>query len=188
MADQTTSVSLKIDTSGLTSELKDAATAIERDFATPAAQSANILSQAFDRTFSAMQSSLDKAARTGQLSVKSMVDAMIADLSRLAFDKLVAQPITGFLQNAIGGLLNFGGGRATGGPVSGAQAYVVGEHGPELFVPAGAGQINPLGSARAGAATINFNITTPDAESFRRSETQVTAMLARAVARGQRGL
>lgn len=47
-------------------------------------------------------------------------------------------------------------------------------------------------SASAAAAAPGFavtmNITTPDAESFRRSEAQVSAALARAVARGQRGL
>jgi hypothetical protein len=35
---------------------------------------------------------------------------------------------------------------------------------------------------------VTFNVTTPDAASFAKSETQVTAMLARAVARGRRGL
>jgi phage-related minor tail protein len=38
------------------------------------------------------------------------------------------------------------------------------------------------------AGPITVNISTPDAESFRRSEAQVTAALARAVARGRRGL
>ena len=36
---------------------------------------------------------------------------------------------------AIGSALGFGGGRAMGGPVSAGTAYVVGERGPELFVP-----------------------------------------------------
>jgi hypothetical protein len=39
-----------------------------------------------------------------------------------------------------------------------------------------------------GGVNVVFNVTTPDAESFRRAEGEVTAMLARAVARGQRGL
>jgi hypothetical protein len=44
-----------------------------------------------------------------------------------------------------GGLFGalFGGFRAGGGPVSGGSAYVVGEQGPELFVPKGAGSIIP---------------------------------------------
>lgn len=40
-------------------------------------------------------------------------------------------------------------GRATGGPVAPGRGYVVGERGPELFVPASAGRIDaaPLGTA-----------------------------------------
>ncbi len=36
--------------------------------------------------------------------------------------------------------------------------------------------------------SVTVNVSTPDAESFRRSEAQVSAALARAVARGQRGM
>lgn len=181
-------VSVHVDTSSLSQSLKQAAGIFDSAFAAPASAAALNLSQAFDKTFSAMRVSLDKAARSGQFSIKSMVDSMLSDLARLSFDKLVAQPLTGFIENAVKGLFSFGGGRATGGPVSQAQAYLVGEHGPELFVPSGAGQIDPLAKMRGGGVTVNFNVTTPDAESFRRTETQVTAMLARAVARGQRGL
>jgi hypothetical protein len=35
---------------------------------------------------------------------------------------------------------------------------------------------------------VTFNVTAQDAESFRRSETQIAAMLARAVSLGQRNL
>ncbi|HKO57025.1 MAG TPA: phage tail tape measure protein, partial [Thermoanaerobaculia bacterium] len=36
--------------------------------------------------------------------------------------------------------------------------------------------------------SVTVNVSTPDAESFRRSEAQVSAALARAVSRGQRGM
>ena len=42
--------------------------------------------------------------------------------------------------------------------------------------------------ARLQAGGVTINIATPDVESFRRSEAQVAASLARAVARGRRGL
>lgn len=46
-----------------------------------------------------------------------------------------------------------------------------------------------IGGVTGGAANIfNVNVATPDANSFRGSETQLTASLARAVSRGQRGL
>ena len=187
MADQS-AISVQIDTSSLAQNLKEAAGVFDSEFAAPASAAAATLSQAFDKTFSAMRLALDQAARSGQLSVKGMVDSMLSDLARLSFDKLVAQPLTNFVENAVSGLFSFGGGRATGGPVSSSQAYLVGENGPELFVPAGAGQIDPLTNGRGQGVTVNFNVTTPDAQSFKRTETQVTAMLARAVARGQRGL
>lgn len=49
----------------------------------------------------------------------------------------------------------------------------------------------PLGAAAAGAAApanVTVNIQTPDAQSFRQSQSQVAALMARAVARGQRNL
>jgi hypothetical protein len=39
-----------------------------------------------------------------------------------------------------------------------------------------------------GGMHVTFNVTTADAASFRKAEADVTAMLARAVARGKRGL
>lgn len=57
---------------------------------------------------------------------------------------------------ALGGLL----GRASGGPVWAGHAYMVGERGPELFVPRRSGQIVP--NEQLGAQTvINNYITVP---------------------------
>lgn len=50
----------------------------------------------------------------------------------------------------------FGGARAGGGPVSSGNAYLVGEQGPELFMPGMSGSIVPNGAlAGGGAMTIN---------------------------------
>lgn len=38
-----------------------------------------------------------------------------------------------------------GGQRAAGGPVQAGQAYLVGEHGPELFAPGQSGRVHPMG-------------------------------------------
>jgi phage-related minor tail protein len=85
------------------------------------------------------------------------------------------------------------------GGVIGAPTYfpmgrglgVMGEKGAEAVMPLARGPDGRLG-VRAGAgarpAAITVNISTPDADSFRRSEAQVSAALARAVARGQRGM
>lgn len=69
---------------------------------------------------------------------------------------------------------------------------LVGERGGEAILPLARGADGRLGvrsgSAGAAGASIVVNISTPDAESFRRSEAQVAAALARAVARGRRAL
>lgn len=75
-------------------------------------------------------------------------------------------------------------------PLAGGRTGLAGERGPEAIMPLARGPDGRLG-VRADALqppSIILNIATPDAESFRRSETQVAAMLARAVALGQRNL
>lgn len=74
-------------------------------------------------------------------------------------------------------------------PMSGGLG-LMGEAGPEAILPLRRGSDGRLGVA-AGAqpsTTVNVTIATPDAASFRKSEAQVAAGLARAVARGRRAL
>ena len=83
---------------------------------------------------------------------------------------LVAALIEGFeavirlgakVKNFIGDINPFGGGRATGGPVSMGKTYLVGEKGPELFSPGSNGTIIPnkaLGSSSPGT-TINISVS-----------------------------
>ena len=85
------------------------------------------------------------------------------------------------------------------GGVVGAPTYfplgrglgIMGERGAEAVMPLARGPDGKLGVRSGGGGrppSITVNISTPDAESFRRSEALVSAALARAVARGQRGM
>ena len=67
---------------------------------------------------------------------------------------------------------------------------LAGEAGPEAIMPLARGPDGRLGVAAAGGAAPNVtvNIATADADSFRRSEVYLTGLIARAVARGQRGM
>ena len=75
-------------------------------------------------------------------------------------------------------------------PLAGGQVGIAGERGAEAILPLSRGPDGRLGVAAQGGGGVNvvFNVTTPDADSFQRSESQVAAMLARAVALGQRNL
>jgi phage-related minor tail protein len=105
-----------------------------------------------------------------------------------------------FFQNLFGGILPFAKGGivpfAQGGVVSrptyfpaGRNLGLMGEAGPEAILPLARGPDGRLGVATGGQGapvTVVFNVTANDAESFRKSEAQVTSMLARAVSRGAR--
>lgn len=87
---------------------------------------------------------------------------------------------------------------AAGGVVSrpsyfpmGRDIGLMGEAGAEAILPLRRGADGSLGvAASGGGAPVNvvFNVTTADAASFRKSEAQITGMLARAVSRGARTL
>ena len=105
--------------------------------------------------------------------------------------------IIGTLFNAKGNA--FRGGRVTpfarGGVVSGATPFpmpggvgVMGEAGPEAIMPLERGADGRLGVRSGGGQphiTVSMNITTPDAESFRRSRAQVASEMARAIGRAR---
>jgi phage-related minor tail protein len=77
-------------------------------------------------------------------------------------------------------------------PIGGGRTGLLGEAGPEAIVPLARGADGRLGIASTGgdrrSTAVTLNVTTPDAPSFRRSEAQLTSMLARAGGRGRRGL
>jgi phage-related minor tail protein len=75
-------------------------------------------------------------------------------------------------------------------PLAGGGVGLAGEAGPEAILPLARGADGRLGVASdgGGRTSITIHIATPDAESFRRSESYVTGQIARAVARGQRSL
>ena len=52
----------------------------------------------------------------------------------------------------------FGGGMANGGPVSGGTPYMVGERGPELFVPRSSGTIVPNNALGGGSSNVVVNV------------------------------
>lgn len=92
-----------------------------------------------------------------------------------------------------GGSSGFAGLFASGGTIGAGQWGVAGEKGAEIVAgPATVVPWNRIARAAPGPGTqqqtINFNITTPDAPSFARSESQMAALLSRAAARGQRNL
>lgn len=132
------------------------------------------------------------------------------DLSKVVL-KAAFKPLEQGLGNLFSGLfsgsLSAGAGGGAALPIPFAQGGVIaspatfplgrglglaGERGAEAILPLSRGPDGRLGVAaqnnRGGATNVTFNVTTPDAQSFQRSESQVAAMLSRAVSMGGRNL
>lgn len=87
---------------------------------------------------------------------KSAAEAFGNVLSSIA-NKLIDMGLNSiFSGSGIGDILGgiFGGGRASGGPVSGGTTYLVGEKGPELFTPSTAGNITPNNALGGGGSVV----------------------------------
>jgi hypothetical protein len=82
------------------------------------------------------------------------------DLVRLVFQNVITAPLAKGIGNAISGLPFM----AMGGPVSANSPYIVGEKGPELFVPHASGSIvsnsnmNQSGGSAGSSINVNYNI------------------------------
>lgn len=177
----TLEVRLSADMSALAQGLAAAGALVARS-ASQMQSSLSVVGEAAGIVFDDIADTIERAALGGKASMRDMVDAILTDLRRLAIRRFIIAPLEKLFAGLFDGL--FGGARAEGGPVVPGTAYLVGERGPELFVPREAGAIVPR--ARMGGITVN--IYAQDAPSVMRSETQIAAMLARATQRGTRNL
>ena len=112
---------------------------------------------------SSLESAFSQWIQGTQVHWKEFMQGLQADLAKLAFKKGVESLLLGTATGG-GGLVAglaglFGGFKAEGGPVSGGKAYMVGERGPEMFVPQGAGSIIPNhGLSGAGASHVTYTV------------------------------
>ncbi len=141
--------------------------------------------------------------RLSEMTLKSAFDPLSKELAgglTSLMDPSLFNPLFGFARGgAFAGASQLPTPFASGGviaspvsfPLAGNRTGIAGEAGPEAILPLTRGPDGNLGIRASGASpslSIVFNVSTPDAESFRKSETQIAAMLARAVAQGQRNL
>lgn len=185
---ETWTVVVDADTSSLSKELSSAAS----------------LGKQFSRS---LASAFEGIAAKGK-SLGEVLRGLALDLSNIVL-KAAFKPLEQGIGNLFAGLFSggLGGSGASALPVPFAKGGVIaapttfplgnrlglaGERGAEAVLPLARGPDGSLGVAAnsqgGNGVNISFQVTTPDAESFRRSETQVAAMLTRAVSLGRRNM
>lgn len=174
---------LKISTRSLYNESRDFGTGWTQAFNSYVENSQNAATQAktyFDIMSKGIEDSIVRFVQTGKLSFKDLANSLIAEFVRMEAKAAVAKLFPKEAGGGGGGLFDivkgigsaiFGGFRASGGPVMANRPYVVGERGPEMFVPNTNGSIVPNNQLTqqqpAMVTNVNYNIQAVDAMSFK---------------------
>lgn len=123
--------------------------------------------------FKGFEDTLMSFAETGKFSFRDMVSSILRDLGRLVLQMMLIQPMLdafkksfsiggGGMGSLVGNLFGaFGGAFAEGGNPPVGKASLVGERGPELFVPKSAGTIIPnhkLGGGGTQNVQVQVNV------------------------------
>lgn len=150
----------------------------------------------FEKAGHSLERSLVSALRRGSLGFDDLKRLAVRSLDQIAAHALTSGfgSVFGGQSGGLGGLL--GGslsallglpGRATGGPVSPGRGYIVGENGPELFMPTSAGRIERnAGQAGQGRdVRVAINLATPRGATapvaMRRSSRQIASAVRQAL-------
>lgn len=176
-----------------------------RDVAAMKAELAGPFAAGADQAGRMLENALVRALRTGKLGFEDLKRVALSAMAEIAgaairtgLNSLFKGGGDGGAGGGLGGLLAsltslipglFGApGKAIGGPVSPGRAYLVGERGPELFVPTASGRIE-TGQAGGGRdVRLNITINAPaggEAQALQASGRQVARAVRQALMRAE---
>jgi hypothetical protein len=95
--------------------------------------------------------------KSGWDGVTTIISKVVDGIDNL-INKIKSLNVVANAKSSVSNFLGFGGARAGGGSVFGGQAYLVGEQGPELFVPGSGGSIVPNNKLGGGMSVV-INMT-----------------------------
>jgi len=155
------------------------------------------LLEGFSRAGNVLERGLLSALRSGSLGFDDLKRVAFSALSEIAsyalqmgLNNLLGGAGGGngglgaLLGQSIGGLFGLPG-RATGGPVAPGRAYMVGERGPEVFVPTAAGRVETGMAAPGRDVRVAIQVAVPRGQAaptaMQRSSRQIASAVRRAL-------
>jgi hypothetical protein len=158
-------IAVRADTQGFSRDVADMRGTLEGSFGA-----------GVERAGTLLEGTLVRALRTGRLGfedLKRVALSVMAEIAASAIRSGIGAILGGdegggrgnggllnAASNILGSLLGSPG-RATGGPVSPGRAFMVGERGPELFVPTSSGSIAPVSHGRPRDVRISIAVNAP---------------------------
>jgi len=146
-----------------------------REFARGAENYGKVAESAFSSITDNMSRAISNFVQTGKLSFKDFARSIIQDLIRIQMTAQAnalfrtARNLFSFASPESIALMSGMAPLAEGGPASANTPYLVGERGPELFMPSSAGTVvpnNKLGGMGTTTNVTNYNIQAIDVKSF----------------------
>lgn len=178
-------------------DVRASTTGFARDIAAMRSTFDGTLVDGFARAGTVLEHGLLGAIRRGSLGfddLRRIALSVVDDIAAQAMRSLFTAIGGGGSGGGVGDLLGLGGllgsalglpGRATGGPVSPGRGYLVGERGPELFVPTAAGRVETGSGGPSRDVRVSIHVAAPAGtttpQALQRSARQVASAVRRAI-------
>ena len=177
-------VSVRADTAGFARDVASMRGELEGPLVAGAGRAGRMIDNALARAVTTGKFGFDDLKKVALSAMNEIAQASLRGL----FGSIGGGGAGSGLINGLSGLVSSllgSPGRATGGPVSAGRSYVVGERGPELFVPSSGGRIEHVTGGNGRDVRVGITIQSPaatDPQVLRQSSRQVARAIRSALA------
>jgi phage-related minor tail protein len=178
-------ISVRADTAAFSRDVSTMRAELEGPLVSGAGRAGRMIDSALARAIATGKVGFDDLKKVALAAMSEIASASIRALFRPAGGGGAGAGLLNGLASLVAGLVGPPG-RATGGPVSGGRPYLVGERGPELFVPSAGGRVETLqqGSRNVNVAiSVNTAAGTGEPQALRQSSRQVARAVREALRR-----
>ena len=182
-------ISVRADTAAFARDVTAMRGELEGPLVQGVGRAGRMIDTALSRAIASGKVGFDDLKKVALAAMADIASASLRALFRPEGDGSLGGGLLSGLGNMVAGLVGSPG-RATGGPVSGGRAYMVGERGPELFVPSSGGRIEQVGGGRARDVRVTISVAgapgMTEPQALRQSSRQVANAVRSALRKDQR--
>jgi phage-related minor tail protein len=172
-------ISVRADTAAFARDVSAMRGQLEGPLVNGAGRAGRLIDSALARAITSGKVGFGELKKVALTAMEDIAQASLRALLRPEGGGSLGGGLINGLSGLVAGLLGSPG-RATGGPVSGGRAYMVGERGPELFVPSSSGRVEVPGD-RPSDVRVAISVVAPAGSDEPAALRQSSRQVARAV-------